>query len=49
MKFRNKKLELLGYIFAPDSVGLSSVNLAQLASKVSTFGEIIQNDGHFAI
>jgi len=39
----------LGYIFAAESLGMSSTTFTQCAAKATEFGEITQNKGHYAV
>jgi len=43
------KLESLGYISAAESLGISSTTFTQCATKATDFGEITQNNSHYAV
>jgi len=45
----SQKVEALGYISVVESLGISSTTFMQCAPKATEFGEITQNDGHYAI
>jgi len=38
----------LGYISVAESIGVFSTTFTQLAPKTTEFGEITQNNGHYA-
>jgi len=39
----------LGYIPVAESLGVSSTAFIQCAAKATEFGEITQNNGHYAV
>ena len=40
---------MLGYIFAAESLGISSTTFTQCAAKATEVAEITQENGHYAV